>query len=248
MSSLVKVEQPHYERVAKYFDAEYSKRTTAQNAVRMGFKAEFDRLDERNFRGGFALDVGCGSGDTTLFLAQSGKFSVVEGIDISKVGVVEAANKVAATSTVCIPRFEVGNVLEMDRKNSYSLVMVNNVLEYVRDADKQAFVQKIMDATKPGGINFVHFVSSLPENFLEERLSYAQKLKEQPFRRFFEGSDNARAIRLPFESQLSKFYEDAGWKVLSESKYDSERNFVSVQAVTLVVQKPETEGWPKKRD
>ena len=248
MSGVVAAGKQNYQRIAKYFDAQYAKEGTTWRDVGSGFKEIFKRLDDRNFRGGYALDVGCGTGNTTLFLAQTGKFNFVKGIDISEVGMEKAGEKAAQTNTGTPVKFEVGNVLDMSSGN-YSFIIVNDVLEYVSEADKKEFVQKLIEATRPGGINVITFVTSLPENFLEDRLEHAVKLKEQPFRELFERSDKARTKTLPFESQgLSKLYQEAGWTVVSKMSYDAERNFVSVQAVTLVVQKPAEDGLPNKRD
>ncbi len=248
MPGVVTVEQQNYQRIAKYFDTQYAKEGVARSDVGFGFRDVFRRLGNRNFGRGSALDVGCGTGDTSLFLAQTGKFSFVKGIDLSEVGVQKAREKASKSGIGSPVNFEVCNVLALNSGN-YSLIIVNDVLEYVSEADKKQFVQKLMEATKPGGINAMRFASSLPENFIEERLEHEVKLMEQPFRLLFDGSDNALAKTLQFESQqLSKLYHDAGWTVVYGMKYDAERNFVPVQAVTLVVQKPAVDRLPNKRD
>jgi SAM-dependent methyltransferase len=240
-------EGQHYADVAKHFDSEYSRMKDIGRSVGEGFKLMFNRINDVSFRGGFALDIGCGIGTEAVFLAQTGKFTLVEGIDISEVAIAKASNEASIHGTNGKVSFKVKNALELDRPNNYSFVLMDSVLEYVSEDYKQLLMLKVMESTRPGGINMLTFVTSLPDNFLEERLGYWEKLKEQPFRTLFEASNETRAKSLPFESSLVDLYRNEGWKVVSRLDYDAERNFVPVKMTTLVVQKPEDEAWHMAR-
>lgn len=131
---------------------------------------------------------------------------------------------------------------------NYSLIFASNVLEYVAPDKKKAFVDKMMESTKPGGINIICFATSLPKDFVERLLEYPQSVGSKLPIKLFEGSEHERALSLDFESGLLDLYRKSGWRVIKANRHEGERNFVGIQMETIIVQKPLTEELSAKRD
>ena len=97
---------------------------------------------------GRALDLGCGSGRNSIFLARHG--FAVEGVDYSESAIAWAADRIAAAgvdvSLVCRNVFD----LELPAA-SYDLIYDSGCFHHIAPHRRQRYVELVVDALKPGG-------------------------------------------------------------------------------------------------
>jgi len=122
-------------------------------------QAKFDFVDEMMKLGGInseedsnakVLDVGCGVGGTSRYLAKSlGTDASVTGITLSP-NQVKRATELAVEQGVNNAKFTVMNALEMDfPDNSFDVVWACESGEHM--PDKEAYINEMMRVLKPGG-------------------------------------------------------------------------------------------------
>jgi len=122
-------------------------------------QAKFDFVDEMMKLGGInseedsnakVLDVGCGVGGTSRYLAKSlGTDASVTGITLSP-NQVKRATELAVEQGVGNAKFTVMNALEMDfPDNSFDVVWACESGEHM--PDKEAYINEMMRVLKPGG-------------------------------------------------------------------------------------------------
>ncbi len=244
MAEAVREKRGLEERLANYFDREYSR--MGEEKVSSFLIRELGTLNKQTLQGGSALDIGCGLGSNTLFIARTEIFSSVDGIDLSKVGIKKSREAVAEEDKVK-PNFILGDFTSAKLDGNYSFILVSNVLEYVSEDKKKAFIDKVMESTRPGGINMICFASSLPKNFMERLIEHRYTIDSKLPISLFPGSEQEKAVALNFESGLLNKYKEAGWSVISARRHEGERNFVSVQVEAIIVQKPLDGELPPKR-
>lgn len=98
--------------------------------------------------GYIAMDIGCGSGITTIELAKEVK--KIYALDTSK-KMIDAAKEKVENSTVQNIRFFVADIFDTRwEKNCCDVVMAFNILCYIKDLD--SFLTRIYEILKPGGI------------------------------------------------------------------------------------------------
>lgn len=119
---------------------------------------------------GKALDVGCGEGRHTLFLAQNGY--TVDAVDSSKKAI-EKLQQLAEEYSVC-PRIslKVADIKTIDFPQKYDLAVVSYVFPFLKRSDIVTVLKKVKDSLKSGGCIYV---SAVTTNDVE----YHQYLKEQ---------------------------------------------------------------------
>jgi 2-polyprenyl-3-methyl-5-hydroxy-6-metoxy-1,4-benzoquinol methylase len=96
---------------------------------------------------GRALDVGCGAGTYSVWLAQHGY--EVTGIDFSE-GALGLARKQARKADVDV-RFERADVVEWNGGSGFDLVLDSGCLHSLRAAARASYRQKLFDWLAPGG-------------------------------------------------------------------------------------------------
>jgi MPBQ/MSBQ methyltransferase len=122
-------------------------------------QAKFDFVDEMMKLGGIdaeigkpvqVLDVGCGVGGTSRYLAKNiGRDCQVTGITLSP-NQVKRAKKLAEEQNVANAKFLVMNALEMDfPDNSFDIVWACESGEHM--PDKKKYIDEMMRVLKPGG-------------------------------------------------------------------------------------------------
>lgn len=97
---------------------------------------------------GDVLDVGCGSGDIAIFLAQRGHRVV--GIDFSQ-RPIERAKEKAATASIDV-EFQVHDALDLAALNRrFDTLIDSGLFHTFSDVQRPVFVKSLADAIKPDG-------------------------------------------------------------------------------------------------
>jgi SAM-dependent methyltransferase len=111
-------------------------------------------------RGRKALEVGCGAGDQSLFLAQLG-FDVT-GVDISPTAIEWAKEK--ASNRGVNAQFLVGDVRDLSAipDSSFDLVLDGNCWHFIIGEGRARFLQSVYRVLRPGGLFLVNSVCNLP--------------------------------------------------------------------------------------
>lgn len=109
--------------------------------------------------GGTVLDVGCGEGRNSVFLA--GKGFAVDAFDISEAGI-EKAKRIASASKVEV-NFMRGDLVAFVFEKEYNVILSHGVLHLCEEADRNAFIERAKQHTSAGGYNAVGvFTNRLP--------------------------------------------------------------------------------------
>ncbi|GAB5034790.1 Hypothetical protein NocV09_02100950 [Nannochloropsis oceanica] len=110
----------------------------------------FAKLDGQQFKPAKVLDVGCGIGGTTRYIAKKlGTGSQVSGITLSSEQV-RRANELAQEQDIENAEFQVMDALKMTYPdNSFDLVWACESGEHM--PDKKAYVEEMVRVLKPGG-------------------------------------------------------------------------------------------------
>jgi SAM-dependent methyltransferase len=97
---------------------------------------------------GSALDVGCGTGDTSIYLAQSGWH--VTGVDFTPKAVHKARTKArAAGAAVDFVHADVTHLSQAGITGPFELIVDNGCLHGMSDHDRDLYVQEISAAAAP---------------------------------------------------------------------------------------------------
>lgn len=105
----------------------------------------------RNLSGNHALELGCGAGDLSIWLATRG--FRVQGVDISPTAIVWARQK---TPEDCAADFEVASVLSLDHLRSLQidLILDGHCLHCVIGNDRKTLLHNARRLLKPDGLLF----------------------------------------------------------------------------------------------
>ena len=176
-------------------------------------------------RGGKVLSVACGNRNAAEELVRSGRFEVDSLFLDTK-------------SIIYLQGLENGKGSMPDLgSGKYDIVSVDHMFEYLNPDNKKTSMERLIDVLKGGGILSLTFPTSLPGNFIEERLEYMER--PVPLVHLFRDHAGEKAVRLEFESGIVDALRNAGWSVLKLIDYSSERNLVDVQESFAVLRKPE---------
>ena len=109
--------------------------------------------------GGAVLDVGCGEGRNSIFLAEKGFF--VDAFDISEAGI-EKAKRIANARNVNI-NFMRRDLAVFEFEKIYDVVMSHGVLHLCEKIDRDMFIDLAQQHTAIGGYNAIGvFTNRLP--------------------------------------------------------------------------------------
>ncbi len=97
------------------------------------------------------IDLGCGTGNEALFLAQQG-FSVT-GIDIAELAIQEAWQRAEKAGATCT--FTVGNVLDIPLDTKYDLAIDRGCFHFLDPEEQIRYVQNLHQLLNPGGLVFL---------------------------------------------------------------------------------------------
>src|ERR1700744_3581556 len=133
-----------------------SKHTLFRILYRLGFtplgghpiaKNLQDRVGE--LPAGKALDLGCGTGDASIYLAQHGW--KVTGVDYVPQALDRARAKAAATNApVHFVRADVTRLSQEDIGADFGLIVDNGCLHNMSDGDRDAYVREVSAVAAPG--------------------------------------------------------------------------------------------------
>ena len=141
--------------MALKWEANYRKRFSGEKSVAMCFNAEQDDVDKDiflnieqiNLQGSTILDIGSGTGEQAIYLAQKG-FQVT-GIDISA-SAIEYARKFAQDSMVNVC-FKVDNILASDLDGQFEIVIDRGLYELIAFENLEIYLATVKRLIKPGG-------------------------------------------------------------------------------------------------
>lgn len=162
------------------------------------------------------LELGVGNGRNLVFLGKNGNLSEITGVDIDPNAIV-AASEFASLERLNINLIE-ADITEFEiEPNSYDVIVCSMVLPVLKENQIQLLLEKIMNGTRRGGINFI-------STYVDPGVSGIRR-EYRPLRRFY----------LSHEIYMSK-----GWEVLEvlerKSKFPSEEREIDVECV--IAKKP----------
>ena len=144
-------------------------------------------------KSGRVLDVGCGDGKNSLYLAKQG-FRNIEAFDLS-VNAIEKLRRLAVAHSLEINAWT-DNLCSFSFEKEYSLIMSFGTLHFVSKNDWHNFIMKSKKATAVGGFHIMQlFTNQLPPS-----------PDIAPF-----------AIGMADDGEIRKLYED--WEIIDFRSY-----------------------------
>ena len=130
------------------------------------------RLVDRGEIVGLVLDVGCGTGEHVLYLAQRGYNAV--GIDAAPNAIAKAKKK--AKERGLSPRFEIADALDLPIPDRlFDTVIDSGLFHVFSDDERISFRQSLARVTRPGGTYFMMcFSDREPGDWGPRRVSQAE--------------------------------------------------------------------------
>lgn len=116
-------------------------------------------VEDGKVKAGRAIDIGCGTGNESIYLATKG-FEVT-GIDISEKAVSAARRKAKESNVNC--SFITANVLEIPLNQQYDFVLDRACFHFLDPSERQKYIDNIGSLLKPNG-TFLLIVSSDQES------------------------------------------------------------------------------------
>ncbi len=111
-------------------------------------------IEEGGAAPGSALDVGCGTGDSSIYLARHGWR--VTGVDFTPKALEKARAKAhAADVTVNFVHADVTNLTRAELGAGFGLIVDNGCLHNMSDADRDAYVREVSAVAAPEARLFV---------------------------------------------------------------------------------------------
>ncbi len=150
-------------------------------------------LVDRLPHGAKVLDLGCGEGRNTLFLAENGLD--VTAVDISEAGIAKLRH--LADQKRLLVAAEVEDMRSYTFKNTYDLIVAHGCLHLIERDCWMSLLDKIKTHTKPEGYNVIAAFT--------DRIPPPDDMKEFTVGLFHEG-------------ELFQFYE--GWRIMLKESYE----------------------------
>lgn len=155
------------------------------------------------------LDIGCGAGTISLYLAKKGKHNIL-GIDVSEIAI-ESSKKSAAILSIKNAWFETMNFPIDTPKGKYDIILCFEVIEHLKK--DQLAINRIFNMLKAGGIIILSTPSLNAPLF---RMGYAKRFDEK-----------VGHLRRYNVEQLSSMFKTEGFKILEIKKTEGIlRNFL----------------------
>ena len=153
-------------------------------------QAEVVRLVERGAFQGRVLDVGCGTGENALYLAEQGL--EVWGIDGSPLAIEQARAKAVARGLVV--RFVVGNALALqEQRMLFDTALDAGMFHSFSDEERLVYVRSLASVIRPGGtLTLLCWSEHEPGTWGPRRVTQAE------IRAIFDRGWRVRSIRKAF--------------------------------------------------
>lgn len=107
-----------------------------------------------------AIDIGCGTGNETIFLASRG--FLVTAFDISATAISRAQEKARRAGVVC--DFQVADVLKFEPRQKYNFCLDRACFHFLDPQERPKYVANVTSWLNPGAL-FLLIVSSDQESF-----------------------------------------------------------------------------------
>ena len=105
-------------------------------------------LAQKRLLYGEVLDVGCGTGENSLYLASQGL--TLLGVDFSRTAIEQAQTKASQKNSRA--QFRVGNALRLGLlKKTFDCVLDSALFHVFSDKERLAYAQSLRDVLEPGG-------------------------------------------------------------------------------------------------
>lgn len=172
---------------------------------------------------GSVLDLGCGTGLATFYLAEKGFH--VDANDISDVAVAHVkkiAHEKKLDSFISVESCSIADILK--RKKKFDIILCTSVLHIQKRKDAYLYLKQMVEKTKKGGIHVIAAITKQGDFF---------KMKHNKERFYIE------------ELELFNYYKKQGWEILefhlawgTSAQKDSKNRSYRNKTVIITAQKP----------
>ncbi len=161
---------------------------------------DFEHLFNRDWN---ILDVGCGDGKNSFYLAKKG-FKFIDAFDISE-NAINKLNRISISEKLQI-NTKVTSVQDFAFEKKYDLIMSFGVYHFIKKEDWKAFVKTAQENTNIGGIHIIQLFN--------DNIAPSPDIAEF-------------AVGLAKDGEISQLYTD-GWEILHFSSYEFEESHPGV--------------------
>ena len=156
-------------------------------------------VKENKMRKGTVLDVGCGAGTNSIFLAERGL--QVVGVDISP-SAIAIAEKRAREAGVMI-KFIVANAYELDlRKESFNLILDRGCFHHIPKEHRKKYIKQNHNLLKKNGMYYLQAFSD-SNKWQQENLFSVDRIKSY-FGRHFKILESNKVVHT--QPDMNKVY------------------------------------------
>ena len=172
----------------------------------------------KHLSGRSVLEIGCGAGDLSIWLAETG--FEVHGIDVSPSAITWAKQKAASRGSGLEAgsrlTFQVGSVLERGAltKSRFDLVVDGHCLHCIIGADRETLLANVRYWLKPDGILFV---KTMCGDLSSPHLQISESLKQtfDPASRCVVSESGIASRYIGMPDDIKRELEDAGFDLLA---------------------------------